>query len=126
MIFRYARHTNQLEALKAFYSSILNFEILGSFVNHNGYDGVFIGKKDTNWHLEFTQTNEIVTHVFDEDDNLVFYPEFIKEYTSLIDNLFSKQIEILKPKNPYWIENGIMIADPDGYKIIISNLKCKT
>jgi hypothetical protein len=24
------------------------------------------------------------------------------------------------PKNPYWIENGIMISDPDGFNIIFS------
>ena len=34
-----------------------------------------------------------------------------------------KKIELIKAKNPYWNENGKMILDPDGYRIIISDLK---
>jgi hypothetical protein len=44
MTFRFARHTNDLERIKSFYITILGFELLGSFENHNGYDGIFIGK----------------------------------------------------------------------------------
>ena len=42
MTFRFARHTNDLEQIKSFYIAILGFELLGTFENHNGYDGVFI------------------------------------------------------------------------------------
>ncbi len=123
MTFRFARHTNNLEQLKSFYIDILGLELLGSFENHNGYDGVFIGKPTENWHLEFTKSDEIVSFNFGEEDILVFYPNTKLEYEMIHDKLVTNKIEFIKAKNPYWNENGKMILDPDGYKIVISHLK---
>ena len=123
MVFRVARHTNNLNLLITFYCDILNFEILGSFTNHDTYDGVFLGKKGLNWHLEFTKSAVKVRHQFDEDDILVFYPKTSNDYTHILKKIKQNNIEIKKSKNPYWNENGVMIHDPDGYNIIVSNLK---
>lgn len=123
MTFRFARHTNNLEQIKSFYIDILGFELLGGFENHNGYDGVFIGKSNENWHLEFTKSDEIVHFDFNEDDILVFYPNNKMEFDFIMNKIQSKKIELIKAKNPYWNENGKMILDPDGYRIIISDLK---
>lgn len=125
MKFRFARHTNDLVRLKTFYTNILGFELLGSFENHDNYNGIFIGKSNLDWHLEFTQSNEKANHNFDEDDLLVFYPETIQEYEHLISKIIFEDIPFATSKNPYWNENGKMILDPDGYRIIISNLKIK-
>ena len=125
MTFRFARHTNDLEKIKSFYIDILGFELLGKFENHNNYDGIFIGKENENWHLEFTKSNEVVLFNFNEDDILVFYPQDKIEYESVIYKIQSKNIEFIEAKNPYWNENGKMILDPDGYRIIISDLKTK-
>ena len=73
MTFRFARHTNDLEAIKSFYITILDFKLLGSFENHNNYNGVFLGFQNADWHLEFTVSNEKANHHFDEDDILVLY-----------------------------------------------------
>jgi YycE-like N-terminal domain/YycE-like C-terminal domain len=123
MIFRIARHTNDLKSLINFYCKILNFEILGIFENHNDYNGVFLGKPNSDWHIEFTESKEKAIHIFDEDDILVFYPLNSEEHSKIIENIKKFQIVELNPKNPYWKQNGIMIEDPDKYKIIISNLK---
>ncbi|WP_080778668.1 VOC family protein [Chryseobacterium phocaeense] len=120
MKFRYARHTTDLERIKAFYTSVLNFEVLGTFENHAGYDGIFLGKKNENWHLEFTVSDTIPTQVFDEDDLLVFYPELETDIQNLVENLKKHAIPLLQPENPYWRENGIYFLDPDGFGIIIS------
>ncbi|MFC0345405.1 hypothetical protein ACFFH5_14500 [Epilithonimonas hispanica] len=58
-----------------FLYQILDFKILGEFKEHNGYDGVFLVKENENWHLEFTQDNNIPESKSDNDDILVFYPE---------------------------------------------------
>ncbi len=126
MTFRFARHTNDLEQIKTFYIAILGFELLGAFENHNGYDGIFIGKSTENWHLEFTKTKEVICFDFKEDDTLVFYPESKMEFDLLINKLQSHEIEFIKAKNPYWNENGKMFLDPDGYRILISDLKIRT
>ncbi len=125
MTIRFARHTNNLNHLKSFYIDVLGFEVLGSFENHDNYSGIFIGKPQFDWHLEFTQSNEIVEFHFNEDDALVFYPEKISEYNQLLKNIQKQNISIIKAKNLYWNENGKMILDPDGYRVIISNLKCR-
>lgn len=120
MKFRYARHTNQLEKLSDFYTTILGLELLGEFRNHAGYNGVFLGIVNQDWHLEFTQSKELAVHNFDEDDVLVFYPSNNLEFETIESNLKKHQIEILKAKNPYWQENGICFEDPDGYKIVLA------
>jgi hypothetical protein len=125
MKFRLARHTNDLNRIKSFYIDLLGFELLGSFENHNNYDGIFIGKPNLDWHLEFTKSNELANHHFDEDDILVLYPETLFEYNCMIESVLRNNISILISKNPYWNENGKMFLDPDGFHIVISNLKVK-
>jgi len=123
MIFRNARHTNQLELLVEFYTQIIGFEVLGRFENHSNYDGVFLGVPGSDWHLEFTQSTELVEHSFDEDDCLVFYPTTTIAFNAILSTIKEKQITPIKAKNPYWNENGICILDPDRYTVIISPLK---
>ncbi|MEO8517126.1 MAG: VOC family protein [Flavobacterium sp.] len=122
MNLRVARHTNNLDLIKSFYIDILGFELLGSFENHDNYDGVFIGKPNVGWHFEFTQSNEKAKHISDEDDIIVLYPKTIEEYNKLIDTISNNNITFISSKNPYWNENGKMILDPDGFRIIITNL----
>ena len=123
MKLRIARHTNDLEKIRVFYTTILNLKVLGSFENHDSYDGLFLGNSNFDWHLEFTKTNEIISFNFNEDDLLIFYPECTVEYENIIQNITKNNITFLNSKNPYWNKNGKMIEDPDGYKIVISNLK---
>lgn len=123
MQLRLARHTNDLEAIKSFYTAILDFELLGNFVNHDNYNGIFLGYKNADWHLEFTASNEKANHHFDEDDILVLYPESRNKYDSLLEKLAINHIFSVSSKNPYWNENGKMYLDPDGCRIVLSPLK---
>jgi hypothetical protein len=85
--------------------------LLGGFENHNGYDGVFIGKSSDNWHLEFTKSEEIVHFDFNEDDILVFYPNSKMEFDSFINKIQSTKIKFINAKNTYWNEKCKMILD---------------
>ncbi|MDR7211529.1 VOC family protein [Flavobacterium piscis] len=123
MILRVARHTNNLEIIEDFYVNILGFERLGGFENHNNYDGIFIGKSGSDWHFEFTRSDVKANHTFDEDDIMVLYPDTIRKYNELLQNLIDNNISRTTPINPYWNENGQMFLDPDGYRIVISPLK---
>lgn len=125
MTFRYARHTNNLEQLKTFYIDVLGLQLLGGFENHDNYDGIFLGKPNENWHLEFTKSIDVIAFNFCEDDCLVFYPNSKLELEIIQEKLKSHSVAIIPSKNPFWNENGIMILDPDGYRIVISNLKMK-
>ncbi|MEZ4775605.1 MAG: VOC family protein [Bacteroidia bacterium] len=120
MKFRFARHTNNLEKLKSFYTDVLGFDLLGGFEDHDNYNGIFLGYKNAGWHLEFTESDQPANHTFDEDDILVFYPESEEKYTRLLAHLREHQVEFIQPQNPYWSENGVMILDPDGYRVVIA------
>ncbi|RZJ26288.1 MAG: VOC family protein [Flavobacterium sp.] len=123
MKLRIARHTDNLDKIKSFYCDILGLKIIGRFENHDGYDGVFIGRPNESWHLEFTSSEAEATHQTDEDDLIVLYPESRSEYDNLIQKLALSKIEFICAKNPYWNSFGKMILDPDGFRIVISNQK---
>ena len=125
MELRNARHTNDLKSLVEFYTNIIGLEVLFSFENHNGYTGVMIGKPNQDWHLEFTVSEDEADHKFDADDVLVFYPTELSKYEAIIDMIEKNNIKKIKAKNPYWDDNGVMIADPDGFGVIVSNLRIK-
>ena len=125
MELRIARHTDDLKLVTDFYTQVLGLQVLFSFENHNDYSGVMLGKAGCDWHLEFTISNDLPDHQFDEEDILVFYPTEKSEYQKIVENISSRNIKIIKAKNPFWDNNGIMIKDPDGFGIIVSNMKIK-
>jgi len=125
MHFRYARHTTHLKVLKQFYCEILKLEVIGSFSDHNGYDGLFLGKRGADWHLEFTKSEQTPVHQVDEDDLLVFYPETHQEYDAIMAGIREAGLEFILSKNPYWIEHGVCIKDPDGFRVMISRQRVK-
>ncbi len=120
MKFRAARHTVSLEPMVEFYTSMLGFAVLGEFKDHEGYDGVFLGLPNENWHLEFTCSAQKPEHKPDQDDLLVFYPTSKSKFNQIEARLTANDA-LVQPPNPYWNRNGIMTLDPDGYGIIIAH-----
>lgn len=120
MTFRYARHTDDLTKIEQFYTEIVGLEKLGHFENHNNYNGIFLGQKNSNWHLEFTSSSEHPKSKFDEDDILVFYVNSEIELTRIKQTIENKCITLEVSKNPYWNANGIMVSDPDNFKVVFS------
>lgn len=119
MKIRIARHTNNLKLISNFYRNILSLQTLGEFQDHDGYNGIFLGRIDQNWELEFTTSDISADHYFDEDDLLVFYVSKI-ELNAFQKKIHEYNIPVITPKNPYWNNMGIHIKDPDGYGIIVA------
>jgi hypothetical protein len=120
MTFRYARHTVDLQKIEKFYTEIVGLEKLGGFQDHDGYDGLFLGHSGLGWHLEFTVSAKKPKCSFDEDDILVFYLYSEMELALVKSIIANNAVPIEIPVNPYWVHNGIMVSDPDGYKIVFS------
>lgn len=120
MKFRYARHTNNLDSLISFYQNIIGLKKLGGFKDHNGYDGVFLGLPNQDWHLEFTYSNNKADHHPDRDDLIVFYLDSEEEVQTIIDRAKQADILPITSQNPYWHENGIELTDPDGFGMILT------
>jgi len=106
MKFRAARHTTKLQEIKKFYHEIIGLEILGEFENHSNYDGIFLGLKDQNWHLEFTVSNDPPNHKPDRDDLLVFYPETEEHFNEIIKAL---KTQVLIPYQTKTLTGTIMV-----------------
>ena len=51
---RVARPTDHRDALLHFYRDGLGFELLTSFTDHAGFDGIMLGHPGWQYHLEFT------------------------------------------------------------------------
>jgi len=52
---RVARPTDHLEEIVRFYTDGLGLSRLGSFEDHDGFDGVMLGVPGAAYHLEFTR-----------------------------------------------------------------------
>jgi hypothetical protein len=120
MKFRVARHTLSLDRMVAFYTNNLELEILGKFVSHNNYDGIFLGKKNSDWHLEFTVSDNIPNHQADEDDLLVFYVDTEEKFNQIKAKFEANEIQPVVPINPYWKKDAATYCDPDGFRVVVS------
>lgn len=125
MILRAARHTNDLARITAFYTELLGLDVLGSFRNHDGYDGVFLGLPGSDWHLEFTTSPHPAAHVFDADDLLVFYPTTRTAHEVLLARIVAMGLAKEVPRNPYWQINGVLVRDPDGGGVVVTGVRVK-
>ena len=123
MKFRTARHTRELNRMIDFYGRVLGLQVLGEFKDHQNYDGVFLGIPGESWHLEFTVSADTPAHSPDDDDLLVFYAESPDEFNKIKERFIANKVKHLKPKNPYWENNGITFEDPDGFRIVISLIR---
>lgn len=71
---RMARPTDDLGAVIHFYRDGLGFAVVGSFTNHNGFDGVMLGHAGEGYHLEFThKAGHTAGKALTQDNLLVFY-----------------------------------------------------
>ncbi|CAM3039212.1 VOC family protein [Paenibacillus sediminis] len=120
--FRVARPTHQMDKIIDFYGQGLGLEIIGSFANHNGYDGVMFGLPNAHYHLEFTQHEDASAVPPPSEDNLlVFYIPDRKRRDEIASRLHQMGYPSVEPENPYWAINGITICDPDGWRIVLQN-----
>jgi catechol 2,3-dioxygenase-like lactoylglutathione lyase family enzyme len=122
--FRIARPTDQLEKVVEFYRDGVGLEVVGSFEKHSGYDGVMLGLPAASYHLEFTQhVNGSPCPAPTEDNLLVFYIPDKAKRDSIVSRLKDMGYPQVKPENPYWKKDGITVADPDGWRIVLQNTR---
>ncbi|ALC91256.1 hypothetical protein AM500_16745 [Bacillus sp. FJAT-18017] len=120
--FRIARPTDQLDKVVAFYRDGIGLKVIGSFKQHDGYDGVMLGLPDANYHLEFTQHEKGSPCPAPTEDNLlVFYIPDKAERDEIAARLNEMGYLPVEPENPYWKNAGVTIADPDGWRIVLQN-----
>ncbi len=119
---RVARPTDRLDDVVRFYVVGLGLEKLGSFENHDGFDGVMVGAPEAPYHLEFThQRGYAVGGAPTKDNLLVFYLPDDGEWTSAVDGMVAAGYTPVPSLNPYWDRSGRTFEDPDGYRVVLQN-----
>lgn len=119
---RIARPTNQLAAIKSFYTEGLGLKVIGEFTGHQGYDGVMIGLPDHQYHLEFTQFETPVDLPEPTKEHLlVFYFNDFEAFTKVNKRLQEMKFYPVSPENPYWEGKSLTYEDPDHWRIVLFN-----
>lgn len=119
---RVARPTDQLEAIVNMYRDGLGLDILGSFEDHQGFDGVMLGNAGMDYHFEFTHhRSHPVRKAPTQDNLLVFYIPDRTEWEARVKQMETAGFVPVPSYNPYWDRLGVTFEDPDGYRIVIQN-----
>ena len=119
---RIARPTNDLSALTTFYTQGLGLQIIGSFSDHAGFDGVMFGHPEYSWHLEFTHQHGVRVERAPTAEHLrVLYEPARKTWEDKVQRLKDVGGVQVKSENPYWDVNGMTFEDPDGYRVVLQN-----
>lgn len=119
-VLRVARPTGRLAALADMYVRGLGLRVLGSFRDHDGFDGVMLGHPGWPYHLEFTQrAGHAVTASPDPDQLLVFYLPERGTWASACGRMQAAGFRPVAACNPYWDRQGRTFEDIDGYRVVL-------
>jgi catechol 2,3-dioxygenase-like lactoylglutathione lyase family enzyme len=116
MQLRVARHTARLDEVVAFYRDGLGLPEIGRFTGHEGYDGVFLAVPGTGAHLEFTTGGDHSPPEPHPETLLVLYLGSPEQVADAAVRVGSEPVEAA---NPYWDRNGLTLADPDGFQVVL-------
>jgi catechol 2,3-dioxygenase-like lactoylglutathione lyase family enzyme len=117
---RFARPTDRLDEVVAFYRDGVGLPVIGSFEDHDGYDGVMLGLPGRQHHLELTSHRDGSPCPAPSRDNLlVLYlpdPAALAEARGRLERLGHEEVA---PENPYWADKSVTFEDPDGWRVVL-------
>jgi catechol 2,3-dioxygenase-like lactoylglutathione lyase family enzyme len=114
---RVARHTDNLDAVVAFYRDVVGLPEVGRFVDHDGYDGVILDVPGTRTHLEFTSGGGHVAAPPHPENLLVLYFDDLASRDELAARIGQEPVA---PENPYWEHHALTFTDPDGCQLVLA------
>jgi catechol 2,3-dioxygenase-like lactoylglutathione lyase family enzyme len=121
-LLRVARPTDHLDATIRFYTEGVGLKVLGSFEDHEGFDGIMLGIPGASYHLEFTRKRGHAAGRAPTQDNLlVFYIDDKQEWLHATQRMSDAGYQPVPSFNPYWDRLGQTYEDPDGYRVVIQN-----
>lgn len=108
------------------YCAGLDLRVLGSFEDHQGFDGVMLGCTGLNYHFELTHNkNHPVAPRPTQEDLAVFYVPDQGEWQSACARMVMAGFRLVASFNPYWDVSGRSYEDPDGYRVVLQNADWK-
>lgn len=116
MELRFARHTERLNEVVAFYRDGIGLTEIGCFSDHVGYDGVFLAVPGTGAHLELTSGGRDGAPAPHPESLLVLYlgdEDAVRTVSARLG------VDPIPAANPYWAEHGVTFQDPDGFRVVL-------
>jgi len=121
-VLRVARPTDDIEGLLPFYCDGLGLDVLSRFTDHEGFDGVMLGREGAPYHLEFTTARGHAAGRAPTQDNLlVFYLPDREDWSAAVERMKAAGFSAVAAFNPYWDRRGRTFEDPDGYRVVLQN-----
>jgi len=119
---RIARPVRDVHRSRDMYCQGLGFRVLGSFSDHQGFDGVMLGLPGLSYHFEFTFCHfHPVAPTPTLEDLVVFYLPDSEQWSQRCEQVLAAGFTSRQAFNPYWDEHGRTFEDPDGYRVVVHN-----
>ena len=118
--FRIARPVSDIGRTQDMYVRGLGLSLVGSFENHEGFDGVMLGSPGAGYHFEFTYSrSHPVRPTPTVEDLAVFYIPSETEWRAARASMEAAGFKPVASYNPYWEKNGRTYEDHDGYRVVL-------
>lgn len=119
---RIARPVTDVERTLRIYCAGLDLRVVGAFKDHNGFDGVMLGRADMDYHFEFVFSHHHpVTPTPTGEDLMVFYLPDYAEWEAACARMLAVGFRKVASMNPYWEVRGATFQDHDGYRLVLQN-----
>lgn len=122
-VIRIARPSLDLAAAERFYVQGLGLSVLFRKVasaESGTYNLLMVGPAGGQWHLELTAaTRDVVRPSPTPEDLLVIYLA-APPGAELTAQAVAHGGTVVPAHNPYWDDGGVTIADPDGYRVVLT------
>ncbi|WP_406278150.1 VOC family protein [Embleya sp. NBC_00896] len=119
---RVARPSRDLAAAERFYVDGLGLSVLWRTTERvsGEHDLVMVGLPGGNWHFELTNDPELPLDPSPTVEDLFVLYLGTPVPADLIERLVAAGGTRVAAHNPYWDEWGVTVADPDGYRLVLS------
>jgi hypothetical protein len=119
---RIARPVSDVARSVGMYCRGLGLIVIGSFEDHDGFDGVMLAPAGASYHFEFTVSRaHPVAPAPTEEDLVVFYIPSRAEWESACSKMLAAGFLPTVSFNPYWDVRGRTFEDHDGYLTVLQN-----
>ncbi len=117
---RIARPVRDLARSVEMYRRGLGLEVLGSFTDHDGFDGAMLGTPGASYHFELTSCrSHPVSPSPTPEDLVVLYLPVRSEWEAACAAMLAAGFRRVASFNPYWEASGATFQDPDGYRLVL-------
>jgi catechol 2,3-dioxygenase-like lactoylglutathione lyase family enzyme len=120
---RIARPSRDLSRAEAFWAGGLGMQVLYRVEGHaeGEHDLIMLGWPGAGWHLELVGDPDGETPPAPTEEDLLVLYLGAPVSPALVGRLVDAGGQVVPARNPYWDQWGVTIADPDGYRLVLSH-----